>query len=120
MNSTSGMKACSKCGKVKLITAFHLLNGGVEGPDARRRSDCKECHVETMRNYRKTRVEKDGETYLQHERDRVRDYGGANPQADARRAIERARHRALRELKRRYPSEYHELERQFKVEEGVA
>lgn len=120
MPRANGMKVCSKCRKTKLITEFHLLNGPAEeGREPRRRSDCKECHAKTMRDYRLARVKKEGEAYLEHERKRVRDYSKANLQADSRRAVERARHAALRELKRRHPGEYRELELEFRRQEGV-
>ena len=122
MVTAGGTKACTRCGEVKLITAFHYLNGTIEeGQERRRRSDCKECHQETMREYRKRRVALEGEAYLAAERERVRGYSvPENPQADARKAIERARHRALRSLKDRHPREYEELEAEYKRLEGVS
>jgi hypothetical protein len=121
MTTAGGTKTCTKCGQTKLITAFHFLNGPANpGQERRRRSDCKVCHAETMREYREKRIRKEGEDYLEAERERVREYGGTTPQADTRRAVERARHRALRSLKDRHPGEYSELEMEFRRLEGVA
>jgi hypothetical protein len=121
MATAGGIKTCTRCGESKLITEFHFLNGNDTGvQERRRRSDCKECHQATMREYRKRRVAAEGEEYLASERERVRSYSlPDNPQAEQRRAVERARHRALRNLKDRHPGEYTELERAFLRAEGV-
>lgn len=120
MTTAGGTKTCTKCGQTKLITAFHFLNGPADsGQERRRRSDCKECHRETMRLYRENRILTEGEKYLASERERVRGYGGTTPQAEQRRAVERARHAALRSLKDRHPNEYAELEHEFRRLEGV-
>jgi hypothetical protein len=120
MTGSEGMKPCTKCGEVKLITQFHFLTGPVEpGEERRRRSDCKDCHRQTMVKYRERRVATEGEAYLRPERERVRNYA-SGPQAERRKAVERARHTALRALKDRHPNEYAELEAEFKRLEGVS
>lgn len=120
MPNAGGTKVCSRCGEEKLITAFHFLNGKTttDDEDRRRRSDCKICHSQTMVEYRRRRVASEGEPYLEQERDRTHSYVVA-PTADVRRAVERARHKALKTLKARHPNEYQELESEFRRTEGV-
>jgi hypothetical protein len=121
MPTAGGTKVCTRCGEEKLITAFHFLNSKStsDGDDRRRRSDCKICHSKTMVEYRRRRVANEGEPYLETERDRIHSYIVA-PTADVRRAVERARHAALKTLKARHPNEYSELEAEFRQREGVS
>lgn len=123
MLTKTGLKPCTKCGEEKLITQFHFLNGrdkGQPGEERRRRSDCKDCHNESMRAYRHNQVADMGETYLAAERERVASYNRENPRADARKALNRARHTALQDLRARHRAEYEALEAERKRAEGLA
>lgn len=44
-------KKCSKCGKIKYLTLFHLRSDSADGY----RSDCKECHLNSGKQYRRTK-----------------------------------------------------------------
>lgn len=107
-----GKKTCNRCKNPDLlITDFYLASRSKSNPDApqRRMHWCKECHKEYSAKRRKTRVALEGQAYRDAENRRVRTYMSQPQAADRRRASERAKGAAMRELKLRYAQEYEAL-----------
>lgn len=117
--SDPGIKICSKCGEAKLLTQFHKARENKATGIVTRRADCAECHNRQQAEDRRERIRSQGEPYLQQERDRVHDYDSRESVAEARRAMDRAKHRALILLRDENPVRYEELRHKCMNDEGL-
>jgi hypothetical protein len=116
-----GMKKCVRCELPKLITDFYLATktGQRPGTPRRRMHWCKECHKKYSTQRRAARLKAEGQAYRDRENQRVRTYMNQEVAADNRRASERAKQAALRELRERHSGEYATLLREARAREGL-
>lgn len=116
-----GMKQCNRCEIPKLITDFYLATktGHKPGTPRRRMHWCKECHKKYSTQRRTARLRAEGELYREKENKRVRKYMSREDAADHRRASERAKQAAIRELRLRHEEEYAALLRAARRREGL-
>lgn len=119
----TGLKTCSRCDRDDLlITDFYLASKSKTHPDAPRRRMhwCKTCHKEYSAKRRRTRISLEGQAYRDAENKRVRSYMSQPEVADRRRATERAKGAAMRELKLRHLEEYNALVAAARQLEGLS
>lgn len=119
--SAEGTKVCSRCEKEKLITDFYLATrtNQKEGAPRRRMHWCIDCHKKYSAQKRRNRLASEGEAYRDRENMRVRRYMSLPDVADKRRATERAKQAAMRELRLRHTKEYAALLAAARVREGL-
>lgn len=117
--SDPGIKICSSCGEAKLLTKFHKARVNKQSGVITRRADCADCHNRQQAEDRRERIRTQGEPYLQQERDRVHDYDARESVAEARKAADRAKHRALILLRDENPVRYEELRAKCLQDEGL-
>lgn len=116
-----GLKKCTRCHEVKLLTDFYLGKKRRDAPDTERRrmSWCKECHKSFSRKRRQERLVSEGEDYLKNESQRVRGHLQDPAVAEVRSATARAARNADRMLRERHADEYHALLAQTRLAEGL-
>lgn len=116
----AGKRTCSRCKNPDLlITDFYLATRTKPGAPQRRMHWCKECHKEYSKRRRKMRLATEGQAYRDAENRRVRAYMSKSEALDRRRAAERAKHSAIRELRLRHAEEYEALLEAAKQLEGL-
>ena len=116
-----GLKECTRCHEVKLLTDFYLGRKRKDAPDSQRKrmSWCKECHKSFSRKRRQERLVAEGEDYLASEAKRVRTHLQDPESAEIRSAIARAARNADRELRERHAEEYRRLLAEARLTEGL-
>lgn len=116
-----GLKECTRCHQVKLLTDYYLGRKKRDAPDGERRrmSWCKECHKSFSRKRRQERLVAEGENYLKSESSRVRGHLQDPAVAEMRSAVARAARNADRLLREKHPDEYQRLLVQQRLSEGL-
>lgn len=116
-----GLKECTRCHEVKLLTDFYLGRKRKDAPDNQRKrmSWCKECHKSFSRKRRQERLVTEGEDYLASEAKRVRGHLQGPESAEIRSAVARAARNADRALREEYPDEYRRLLNEARLTEGL-
>jgi len=116
-----GLKECTRCHEVKLLTDFYLGRKRKDAPDNERRrmSWCKECHKKFSRLRRQERLVAEGEAYLANEAKRVRGHLQDPETAELRSAVTRATRNADRALREKYPEIYRRLLNEARLAEGL-
>lgn len=116
-----GVKVCSRCQEEKIITAFYLATktNAKDGIPRRRMHWCIECHKKYSAQRRRNRLAAEGQSYRDLENARIRQYMSKGDAADRRRAAERAKQTAVRELMLRHTKEYAALLAAARLREGI-
>lgn len=116
-----GVKVCSRCQVEKVITAFYLATktNAKDGAPRRRMHWCIDCHKKYSAQKRRNRLAAEGQAYRDQENARVRKYMSKDVAADRRRAAERAKQAAMRELRMRHTKEYAALLAAARLQEGL-
>lgn len=116
-----GLKECTRCHELKLLTDFYLGRKRKDAPEGERRrmSWCKECHKSFSRKRRQERLVAEGEDYLKSESQRVRGHLQDPAIAEQRSATARAARNADRLLREKHQDEYRALLTQARLAEGL-
>lgn len=116
-----GKKFCPRCQDEKLITEFYLATrtNAKEGSPRRRMHWCIECHKKYSAQRRRNLLATKGQAYRDQENARVRKHMSQQEAVDKRRAAERAKQRAMRELRLRHTREYAALLNAARQLEGL-
>jgi len=117
-----GVKVCSRCQQEKVITSFYLATktNARDGVPRRRMHWCIDCHKKYSAQKRRNRLAVEGQAYRDKENARVRRYMSRDDAADRRRAAERAKQAAVRELMLRHTKEYSALLAAARLREGLS
>jgi hypothetical protein len=116
-----GEKFCPRCQLTKLITDFYLATrtNAKEGSPRRRMHWCIECHKKYSAQRRRNLLAVKGQAYRDQENARVRRHMSQQEAIDKRRAAERAKQAAMRELRLRHTKEYGALLNAARQREGL-